>query len=338
MIKVRDYDNEERIYPQMKRKLVSVMRTPYVVNDPTINRTHQGDVRAVAVGNDGIASVDGTQLILHLHTTDERDNHGSEWDEGVVCDADRQTTVSLPENCHPQLLAFSAKGHDIALVDHSGHLLVRPLHGRGDWQSVSLGKHGDSVGLFSVTTNKTHSDWIVVRHDRVTMVTNGAASDLCQHAAIVGATYSQDKHELSFVDREAKLVTYSLSGETPSCTREIQLAENVAWSKAFFSPDGKHLAAINGSEKSGAVYDCDSGDNVCSFQAPRPTARREDTDLTGAAFSSDGTQLWVANESGEIGLYHVQTGRKSGACETEAVLYEGEQPRPAAMMVVTGSF
>jgi WD40 repeat protein len=331
---MRDYDDEERIYPQMKRKLVSVMKIPYVVNDPTMSTIHRGDVRAVAVGHDGIASVDGTQLILHLGAVGG-DRLGSERDEGGVCDTDIQMTWRLPERCHPQRLAFSANGKDLALVDHSGKLLMPTLHFSGEWESVSLGKYGDSIALFSVTTNRLQSDWIVVRHDRVTLVQKGQVSDLCQHPSIVGASYHADKQALSFVDSHAKLVTYSLSAATPRYMGEVQLAENVSWSKVFFSSDGGRLAAIDSSGRLGCVYDSCSGEKVCSFHSPRPTAKREDTDLMGCAFSPDGQQLWVSNESGAIDLYHVQTGQRAAACDTEAVMYEGEQPRPASMMAVS---
>lgn len=321
----------------MKRKRVSVVNKIYLVNNPSVIRTHKEDVCAVAVWGNMLASVDNTTLVLQPRlgiSQMELDHEGSELDDVRKTRLHPQT-VPLSANAYPEQMAFSTDGGEVGILNYEGTLSVVSLDPKVPVQTIQIGTHGYSVGLFPWKGDEGNQNWIVVRHDRVTLVKNNCVSELCEHPNIIAASYVPDTGQFCFVDGDTKLVSYTVDGMSFRRDSERTLVSSRRWAKAFFSPDGQRIAGIETSDmRSGGVYTAAEGTNLCLFKSPRATARREDTDLIGCAFSPEGDHLWVSNETGAIDLYPIQTGGVRGSCETEPVYYEGDRPTPASIMTV----
>lgn len=322
----------------MKRKLVSVM-TRYLADNPITLQTHTGDVRALAVLDGRIASVDDGHLIVQVPNTEDC-GMGSELDSDLnFQDSPSITKINFPEKSHPQCLSFSTSGSYVGVLDYTGKLSVFNAHSGAVSTTYQVGTHGTAVALFSFASHGKDSgeNWISVHHDRVMTIQRGIVSELCSQPGIVGARYFPDRQELCFVDKQTSVTTYSFAGEAPTRKGEsIRLSETDVLGSASFSPKGDAVAGIAEYGKFGAVYDLNSaGTKQHTFNSPRPTARREDTSLLACSFSENGRQLWVSSEGGEIEVYDSGRGTKIGAIETETAQYEGDQPTPAAMMLTS---
>jgi len=137
---------EERVYPQMKRKMVSVM-TRYLADNPVTLKTHRGDVRALAVLDGRIASVDDGQLIIQMPNTGDS-GMGSEMDSDLHFeDSAASTKINFPDKSHPQCLSFSTLGSYVGVLDYTGKLSVFNAHSGSVATTYRVGKIASSMSL-----------------------------------------------------------------------------------------------------------------------------------------------------------------------------------------------